>query len=169
MDNDDRAVARQQAQKLLKENALLMLINTVMVVLLAGGIFKMRTVKECSSKLFMAGVLFELYMIFFLVRQVTTIAICFCIKKPLAFYWTAYSIFVAIDSVLFTTLVIWASVVLLEPEVVECRQKDVDGFTSGYWFFVAFFCVVGALYSLVLVGFCCLMTCCLCFLVIILC
>ena len=62
---------------------------------------------------------------------------------------------------------IWSAIVLFDPEVVDCRQNDIEN-SAGYWFFVAFCCVVGAMYSLILVGVCCLLTCCLCFIVIIL-
>lgn len=141
---------------------MLIVINLIVVTLLGTSIFtKMKGVRECSNHLFMAGILFEIYFIFFLVRLLAIIGICFCIKKPLSFYWASQTIFAALDSVLFTTLVIWAAVVIFRPEVVECRKNDVNG-SSNYWFFVAFCCVIGLLYSLFLIGICCLALCCLC-------
>jgi len=108
--------------KILKDNALLIILNLIIALLLAAGLAsKMKYVKQCSLKLFWSGILFECYFIFFLVRTVTVVSVCFCIKNPYKFYWITISIFAAIDTFLFTSLVIYSGVILFQPDVVQCR------------------------------------------------
>lgn len=95
-------------------------------------------------------------------RTIAVVSICFCIKKPTSFYWASQTVMTALDAVLFTGLVIWSAVNLFRPEVIECRTNDLYN-TSTFWFFVAFCCIVGALYSLFLVLGCCVAMFLLCF------
>ena len=152
--------------KILKDNALLIVLNLIIVLLLGiGMISKIPAVRACSKKLFLIGTLFEAYFLFFLLRSVAIVGVSFCVNKPYTFYWATQIIFAVLDTFLFTTLVIYSGVVLFSKEVVECRVNDPAA--ASYWFFVAFCVVVGILYCLIIVGLCCCISCCLCVLVII--
>ena len=72
----------------------------------------------------LAGLLFFSYFIFFLVRTIAVIGVCFCVKKPVTVSWTANLSFMALDAIVFTTLVIWSSMVLFDKEVVECKNTE---------------------------------------------
>lgn len=74
-------------------------------------------------------------------------------------YWYGQALFTAIDLVLFTTLVIYSSIVLFSDEAQACRREELHNF----WYYVAFCCLVGALYSLALVGICLLTCFCFCY------
>lgn len=164
-DIDDREQAKAQAKKILRENSLLLVLNLIIVLLLAFGLSsKMAEVQQCSKRLFWCGVLFEAYFAFFLVRSMIVVGICFLVKKPLSVYWGAQTLFAAIDTGLFTTLVVYAATVLFSDEAVSCRSNELND-SASYWYFVAFCCLVGVLYSLLLVGICCLTVGCFCFIV----
>ena len=102
-----------QAKKILRENALLIVLNLIIVLLLAFGLLsKITEVRNCSTRLLWCGVLFEVYFVFFLVRSTIVVCVAFFVKKPLPFYWCSQTLFAAIDTGLFTTLVVFSSVIL---------------------------------------------------------
>lgn len=124
---------------------------------------KIDDVRSCSEKLFTVGFLYEIYFGFFLVRSITMVWVSFCVQKPFTFYYANQAIFMVLDTVLFTTLVIYSSVILFQEDVVACRTSYAT--VARFWFLVAFCAVVGIMYCLIIIGLCCCMTWCLCVIV----
>lgn len=77
--------------KILRENAIIIFLNFLTVVLLGFLMIsdKTKEVRECSKELFLSGMLFEAYFVFFLVRTIILVATCFCVKSVYTFYWAA--------------------------------------------------------------------------------
>jgi hypothetical protein len=57
------------------------MLNTVIVLLLSFGLtVKIDQVRDCSHSLFLAGILFECYFVFFLLRAMTLVGLAFVVK-----------------------------------------------------------------------------------------
>ena len=92
--------------------------------------------------------------------MITMVWVSFCVQKPFTYYYANHMIFMVLDTVLFTTLVVYSAVILFEEDVVTCRTSFPE--VSRFWFVIAFCAVVSSMYVLIIVSVCCCMTWCLC-------
>lgn len=87
--------------------------------------------KDCSSELYWAGMALCIYLVFFVVRNIFIMVCCFYSKNPNYRSTISRIGCVCVDCFAFTTVVIWATNVLVSDEAQGC--KDTSEPVGEFW------------------------------------
>ena len=96
----------------------------LIVVILIGGFLLGRggTTKDCSEKLFWAGMCFLIYGIFFILRNIIVLLSVYWTRLPKVYSFVGRFIGAFIDWIALTVLVIYAASVIRDAKAIECKE-----------------------------------------------
>ncbi len=117
--------------------AIVILMDLLIVGSITSVVFpKGDVTKKCSEDLYNVGMVICLYNVFFVIRNLVICGISYITKNPVTNSTISRLGCICLDCIAFTFVVIWATTILVQPEVSQCKDvnEDIEQF---YWVVVA--------------------------------
>lgn len=123
MNNDVPLTQSEQRVDMIKRICVVIIFDFLLLVTMSFVILtRIDKTKECSSELFGAGMAIYIYNVFFVARNVCICAVSYFTKNPHMNSTVARLCFIFLDCLAYTTVVIWATVKLVDEMSVYCRD-----------------------------------------------
>ena len=127
---------------MVKNIGCMIIFDMLMVAAIATlMILKAEDAKKCDSNLYWAGVVLCLYNVFFVVRNTVICVIAYFSKNPASNNFLPRLCCIFIDCFVYSAIVIWATIKLMDDQATYCRDTDSD--VEQFWWGILVLCIFG--------------------------